>query len=121
MSRNRQKESKNMSRNLVCADGELSIALNKTERYIDFLDNCICEYNKIIKNTAGVGIEDVLICTQLEQLASELSEIRREMEAVLPEVTGCISKEIRDIEDEDDFTYPDITFGDIMSTLAGFL
>lgn len=98
-----------MSRNLVCADGELSIALNKTERYIDFLDNCICEYNKIIKNTAGVGIEDVLICTQLEQLASELSEIRREMEAVLPEVTGCISKEIRDIEDEDD-SVPAICF-----------
>lgn len=34
-----------MSRELVCADGELSMALNKTERYIEFLDNCIREYN----------------------------------------------------------------------------
>ena len=30
-----------MSRELVCADGELSAALNKTERYIEFLDECI--------------------------------------------------------------------------------
>ena len=37
-----------MSRELVCADGELSAALNKTERYIEFLDECIREYNKIL-------------------------------------------------------------------------
>ena len=54
-----------MSRELVCADGELSAALNKTERYIEFLDECIREYNKILSDTAGIGIDDVLVCTEL--------------------------------------------------------
>nr|WP_303182170.1 hypothetical protein [Lachnoclostridium phocaeense] len=110
-----------MSRELVCADGELSMALNKTERYIEFLDNCIREYNKIIAETAGNGIEDVLICTQLAQLSGWLSEVKRELDTVLPEISDSVSREIQDIEDADNFTYPDISFGDIMSTLAGFL
>ena len=110
-----------MSRELVCADGELSVALNKTERYIEFLDTCIREYNEILADTAGCGIEDVLICAQLARLSLQLSEMKRELDAVLPEISESIGREIQDIEDADDFTYPDISFGDIMSTLAGFL
>ena len=110
-----------MSRELVCSDGELSVALNKTERYIEFLDNCIREYNEIIADTAGGGIEDALICTQLARLSGYLSQIKKELDAVLPEISESISREIQDIEDADNFAYPDISFGDIMSTLAGFL
>lgn len=110
-----------MSRELVCADGELSMALNKTERYIEFLDNCIGEYNKIISDTAGLGIDDVLICTELARLSGQVLEMKRELKAVLPEISEAVGKEIQDIEDADNFTYPDISFGDIMSTLAGFL
>lgn len=110
-----------MSRELVCADGELSAALNKTERYIEFLDDCIREYNKIISDTAGIGIDDVLVCTELTRLSGQVSLIKRELDAVLPDIAEAVGREIRDIEDADNFTYPDISFGDIMSTLAGFL
>lgn len=110
-----------MSRELVCADGELSAALNKTERYIEFLDDCIREYNKIISDTAGIGIDDVLVCAELTRLSGQVSVIKRELDAVLPDIAEAVGREIRDIEDADNFTYPDISFRDIMSTLAGFL
>ena len=110
-----------MSRELVCADGELSAALNKTERYIEFLDECIREYNKILSDTADIGINDVLVCTELARLSRQVSEIKRALDAVLPDISETVGREIQDIEDADNFTYPDISFGDIMSTLAGFL
>ena len=110
-----------MSRELVCADGELSAALNKTERYIEFLDECIREYNKILSDMADIGINDVLVCTELARLSGQVSEIKRALDAVLPDISETVGREIQDIEDADNFTYPDISFGDIMSTLAGFL
>lgn len=110
-----------MSRELVCAEDELSAALSKTKRYIEFLGRCIREYNAIIENTAGLGIDDALICGELARLSGQVSEMRRELDAVLPAISEAVGNEIRDIKDADNFTYPDITFGDIMSTLAGFL
>ena len=50
-----------------------------------------------------------------------MSEIKKELDAVLPDISEAVAREIQDIEDTDNFTYPDISFGDIMSTLAGFL
>lgn len=110
-----------MSRDLVCAEGELSIVLHKTERYMEFLDECICEYNEILDNLSENGIEDVKICMQLKLLTIQLDGIKRQLSEVYPEIAQCVQREIRDIEASDDFTYPDLSFGNLMSTLAAFL
>ena len=63
----------------------------------------------------------MLVCTELARLSGQVSEIKRELDAVLPDISEAVGREIQDIEDTDNFTYPDISFGDITSTLAGFL
>ena len=118
-----------MERRLICADGELSIARNKTERYIQFLRKSIEEYSAILNEAADKGIEDVLVRRELQRLSSEVLSLCDELQGLYSVMADCVRREIRDVEDAalsyaeikaDRFTYPDISFGDIMSTLAGF-
>ena len=65
----RKGEYADMERRLICADGELSIARNKTERYIQFLRKSIEEYSAILNEAADKGIEDVLVRRELQRLS----------------------------------------------------
>lgn len=116
----RKEEYADMERKLICADGELSIARNKTERYVQFLQKSIEEYSAILNEAADKGIEDVLVRRELQRLSSEVLSVRSELQGLYSAMADCVRREIQDVEDADRFTYPDISFGDIMSTLAGF-
>lgn len=110
-----------MSRELICAEDELSIALNKTERYIEFLENSIQEYREILSAVTTDGVEDALIRTQISRISQQLLQIRSELGEIMPDITDSIRKQISDLEEADHFTYPDVGSADLFSLLAGFL
>ena len=72
-----------MERRLICADGELSIARNKTERYIQFLRKSIEEYSAILNEAADKGIEDVLVRRELQRLSSEVLSLCDELQGAV--------------------------------------
>ena len=110
-----------MRQGLICAEGELSIAVNTIERYVEFMINAIEEYSKIVSEiTESKIIQDELITAELESLVGKVSAEKNSLDKVMNNIRSIVSQEIVEIEAADCFDYPELSWNDVKSLLASF-
>lgn len=110
-----------MATDLVLDESELSIAKNKIDRYFDFLEGCFSDYSAILDSIPGSGLEDVKITTQLFLLRQVVALQKQQFYSQCKTVDNAINSHVSELETADNFTYPDMSFHDIISILASFL
>lgn len=111
-----------MEQDLICAEGELAIAVNKIERYAESLIECIDEFNEIISSiTSEKTLQDVLISAELQNLNEEVSQEKESIAKSVENIKAIVNSEVQEIEDVDKFDYPDFSGDDIKNLLLSFL
>jgi methyl-accepting chemotaxis protein len=110
-----------MRPDLICAENELSIAINSINTYSDFLSRTIDSYISILSKIQDEGINDDLICEQLSNVADEIKPYIKDIYEESEEISKNIRDFISEISEVDDFKFPfDIT-APIASLLANFM
>lgn len=91
---------------IVCAEGELSMAANQITRHAEFLVSTIGEYRTILADIQENGIRDEAICSKLAGISMRLVWDRYTLEAETKDVSGKVRKHIRRMEEIDCFQFP---------------
>lgn len=103
---------------IVCAEGELSAAVKKIQQYIEFLQNSIADYSRLVSSVEG--IKDQRITRQLKLLAAEVAKQNQALSELSRMTSETVMEHISDIEAADNFRYPDIGAEGIRALLSGF-
>lgn len=107
-----------MSIDLVCSEGEYTKASNKTQRYAAFLKNQLERYIAIL--TAS-GIVSESVGNSQEALIANARTIASSLDSVTSSFASILTKQAADLEEIDDFQYPDLHMDDVVALLAAFL
>ena len=110
-----------MADNLVCSEADLAIALNKTNRCIEFLQENISVYAEVLKQVSASGIIDNKIDIELTILSEKLKVQKLALIYMQSKIGKSVKKEIQNIEKVDKFVYPNISLSDVVSVLTSFL
>lgn len=99
-----------MSVDIVCAEGELSMAVNSLTAYADFLARTIEAYIAVLSDIQTKGIQDDLVCAKLSSLALALQPYKTTIKTECEDIAADVQDYINGISDADNFTFPaDIT------------
>lgn len=110
-----------MGRDVICAEGELSIAMNKTDRYMDFLLDCMSEYNKIMQEVPGEAMNAGETSRAMEQFALQIFLQKGRMAIMSGFAESAVKGQLKDMSRLDNFKYPGLSLMDFMSLLGSFL
>lgn len=102
---------------IVCAEGELSVAAKRIQQYIEFLQDSIVEYSQLVSSVDG--IRDQRITLKLKLLAAEVAKQNQALSELSRLTSETIAEHISGIEKADDFRYPDIGNEGIRALLSG--
>lgn len=109
-----------MAKDLICNEDEIAIAIKKIRRHIEFLSECFLEYSTILNKIPGAGIEDENISNALRALAGRVST-NNTLAAETESLENITVGYLRELESADNFSYPELSMGDIIGLLASFL
>ncbi len=105
---------------VVYSDAELSIAVNRIERYIDLLTECLSDYANAVhdleKNQAFV---DQKATAKFNEMADKASGLITDLDAVRTEI-GKVRQAYDGLEELDNFEFPDGFFAALQSMLSVF-
>lgn len=108
-------------KNIICDEAELVSAINKIDSYIDFLIRSIDTYINILADIQGNAIQDDLINKQLSEIADSIQPIRE----ILFRAKKSIHKDIRgfidEIEEIDNFKFPNEIETEILALIGCFM
>jgi hypothetical protein len=96
---------------------ELSAAANSIVNYADFLSRSIATYINILSDVQTKGINDVLVCAKLGDLADKLKNYDQSILDNCTKLSTYVSQDIADVEAADNFSFP----GDLTSAIAALL
>ena len=110
-----------MESNLVCSEGEFSTAINKTTAYASFLVDMLGQYCTALEEVSSTGIKSKKVNQELDQLRSSASQCATALENLSARLASVMKKQVSDLEEADNFEYPDASMGDVISLLGSFL
>lgn len=110
-----------MSTDIICAEGELSKAVNQIGEYSDFLVRTIRAYKKIVEEIQNQGIQDELINKKLAEMMVLLNPLEHLLITENSFISIKIGKYITSIEQADQFIFPADVTSSVMSILSYFL
>lgn len=107
-----------MQYDLFCNEAEYLAAINKTQRYVSFLQEQLENYRCTVKTLAIVSEKVAPSLCSLNENADAYAE---SLEALAGSLIGSMNKQITDLERIDNFRYPDASMSDVITMLAAFL
>lgn len=110
-----------MSVDIVCAEGELSIAVNSLAEYADFLARTIEAYVQTLSEIQEKGIQDDLVCSKLSALARDLEPYKTAIPEECEAIAADVKEYISGIEESDRFQFPEEITGSLSSLASQFL
>ncbi len=110
-----------MNTDIVCAEGELSIAANNLAEYADFLSRIMEAYVDILSQIQNNGIQDDLVCLKLSSIAQSLNPYKTSIKDECEDITADIRNYIDEVSRVDNFRFPTDLTSTIASLVAQFL
>lgn len=110
-----------MNVDIVCAEGELSMAVNNLVEYADFLARTIEAYIQTLSEIQEKGIQDDLVCARLSALAQALEPYKTTITSECEEIAADVRDYINGIEEADHFIFPSEITGSMASLAKQFL
>jgi len=110
-----------MRADIVCAEGELSVAANNLVEYADFLSRAMQSYIAILSDIQEKGIQDDLICSKLSSIADSLRPYLTSVEDECMDIAMDVRSYITEVARADNFKFPADITSTIGSLLAHFL
>lgn len=110
-----------MKVDIVCAEGELSIAANKLVEYADFLSRTMESYVAVLAEIQEKGIQDDLVCSKLSSIARSLNPYKTSIKDECDDIAGDVRAYITGVAQVDNFNFPTDITSSIASLVAQFL
>lgn len=107
-------------KDIVCAEAELSIAVNQIVNYANFLASSIETYISILSDIQTRGIEDALVSAQLTQLALNVQPYKQMLVKKAEEVQAVVKSYVEDVAAADKFQFPEDPASGVSALLAQF-
>ncbi len=95
-----------MNVDIVCAEGELSMAVNRLTAYADFLARTLEAYLQTLSDIQEKGIQDELVCAKLAALAQALEPCKTAIPAACDALAADVHSYIQGVEAADRFVFP---------------
>ncbi len=107
---------------VICSQGDISIACNKIEKYLEGLSTDMALYIKVLSNVQQDAIRDHEIDAALSELAKKVQIQAVALKYFYDDyVKMTASREISEIKAADSFNFPNELMAKISSFLAMFL
>lgn len=106
-----------MKTDIVCAEAELSIAVNNIVEYADFLSRTIEAYISVLAEIQEKGVQDELVCSKLSAIAQSLKPYKISVKEECDNFAADVRKYITEVSDADNFKFP----MDITSTITSIV
>lgn len=110
-----------MNVDIVCAEGELSIAANSLVEYADFLSRTMEAYVSVLSEIQEKGIQDDLVCSKLSSIAQSLQPYKTLIKDECEDVAADVRDYIAGVSRADNFSFPTDITSTIASLVAQFL
>ena len=110
-----------MESNLICSEGEFSTAVNKTTAYADFLTDLLGQYCTVLEEVSHSGIKSKQVHQELDHLRASASYCAGALEHLSARLSAVMKKHVSELEEADNFEYPDASMADVISLLSSFL
>lgn len=107
-------------KDVVYDEIELSMAMNSIENYADFLSRCIEQYIGLLNKLKNKGIQDELICSKIEELATTMRPYKAVIYDECKNISEKVNKSITEIETADKFYFPNGITSMVGSLLSKF-
>lgn len=110
-----------MNIDIVCAEGELSIAANNLVEYSEFLSRTIEAYVIVLSEIQEKGIQDDLVCSKLSSIANSLKPYKMSIQDECETIVTDVKDYIAGVSKADNFKFPNDITSTIASLVAKFL
>lgn len=109
-----------MTRDIVCDEGELSIAANNLLEYADFLVRTMDAYVAVLAEIQVKGIQDDLVCSKLSSVEQSLKPYKTAIIDECEEIAKIVRDYIQEIARADNFKFPSDITAPIATLVAQF-
>lgn len=106
--------------NLIVSESELSLAINKTERYATFLIESMGQYDDILTKIAGTYWKSEKAELQIQNLLTDVKIQKNALIDALEQLVTVIKKYIADIETIDNYRFDSISFREVLALFSDF-
>lgn len=110
-----------MKTDIVCAESELSMAVNNLVEYADFLTRTMESYISVLSEIQENGIQDDLVCSKLSSIAQSLKPYKTSILDECEDIFTDVKDYIAGVAVADNFKFPNNITTTIASLVDRFL
>ena len=110
-----------MAYDTIFDDSEFAMAFYRIQTQANFLVSCIESYTKIVSDLVVAGFEAEAIDSALLSHVSVIRALSKTIKSGYESISEIPTEARADIEQADDFQYPDSLLETVKSLLAAFL